>query len=196
VVAHGRGADHLRSRGLRELDEDGADAAVGAVHQDGLPRADAGLAVQHLPCRDAVDHHGLGLRRTDPLRDRHDIGGVDDHVAGPAADLQQYGHPAADQRGIDTVAGLRNRADQVVAGDEGEGRLVVVTAAAHLLLGEGDTGRLHADDHLSGTGVGDGAPPHLQSLRFDLARQYDLDHFCGVHGDLHRLHRLRYRLVR
>jgi hypothetical protein len=36
---------------LRQLDEDSADAAVGAVHEDGLTGLDARGPVQHLPCR-------------------------------------------------------------------------------------------------------------------------------------------------
>ena len=86
--------------------------------------------------------------------------------------------------GLDTLAGRQHRADQVVAGHERERRLVVVPAAAHLLLGERDPGRLHPDHDLARAGGGDRSVPDLQPFRLHLARQDDLDESFGVHGDL------------
>jgi hypothetical protein len=190
VVARGRRADHLRAGGPGELDEDRADTAVGAVHQDGLPRPDTRLAVQHLPGGDAVEHQGLRLRRADPGRHLHHVRRVDEHVAGPAADLEQGGHPGAGQARFDARPGRQHRPDHVVTGDEGEGRLVVVALPAHLLLGEGDPGRLHPDQDLAGPRHGDLTTTDLETFGLHLARQYDLDEFCGVHDGLRCL-RLR-----
>jgi hypothetical protein len=183
-----RRTDHLHPRRLRELHQHGAHPAVRTVHQDRLPGPDPRLAVQHLPRGDAVDHHGLGLRRADTVRHRHGVGRLDQHVAGPAADLDQGGDPLPGQAGVHVLAGRQHRADQVVAGHEGERRLVVVAAAAHLLLGERDPGGLRPDQHLAGSRGGDGPVPDLESLRLHLAGQDDLGQFpgdgLGVHGGL------------
>jgi hypothetical protein len=108
-------------------------------------------------------------------------------MAGPAADLDQRGHPGAGQARFDALTGRRYGADQVVAGHERERGLVVVPAPAHLLLGEGDPGRLHPDHDLAGARDGNCAVPDLQPFRLHLARQDDLDESFGVHDDLHRI---------
>ncbi|MBE3011620.1 hypothetical protein IL992_20790 [Microbispora sp. NEAU-D428] len=54
-------------------------------------------------------------------RDRDRVDGVHDHVTGPAADLEQRGHPAAGQAGGNAVPRRDDDADQVVAGTDGKG---------------------------------------------------------------------------
>ncbi len=95
-------------------------------------------------------------------------------MAGPAADLDQCGDPLSEQPRVDALAGGQYPADQVVAGHEGEGRLVVVPAAAHLLLREGDTGGLDADHDPAALGLRHDPVPELQALRGHDTRQYDL----------------------
>lgn len=170
----------------RQLDEYRPDSAVGPVDEDGLSGAYARLAVEHLPGGDAVDDRGLGLRGAQTGRHLDHVGGVEHHVAGPAAGLGQGGHLLAEQVRADAFADGEHAAYQVVSGDEGERRLVVVPAAAHLLLGEGHSGRLHADQDLSRGRGGYRLPvADLQPLRLDLARQDDLDALDGAHHDLH-----------
>ncbi|GAA3081446.1 hypothetical protein GCM10020000_79180 [Streptomyces olivoverticillatus] len=181
VVPGGGRADHLHARRAGELGQDGAHAAAGAVDQDGLPRAHPSPAVQHLPGRDAVDHDGLGLRRRKAVRYLDRVLGVDHHMAGPPTDLHQCGHPPADQARVDALAGRQHAAHQVVAGHEGERRLVVVPPAAHLLLGERDAGRLHGDHDLSPAGVRYGCLVDLQAFRSHEARQNDLDAAFAAH---------------
>jgi len=108
------------------------------------------------------------------VRHGHQVGGVEQLVARPAADLGDRGEPPTDQGGIHLGAGRGHRADDVVAGHEGERRLVVVLAEAHLLLGERDAGRVHPQDHLAPRRGGEIPGAHLQAARLDLARQHDL----------------------
>ena len=93
VVAGRGGADDRHPGGQRELGQDRADAAAGAVHQDRLAGLHPRLAVQHLPGGDAVDHDGLGLLGAQALGDLDRVPGVDEHMAGPAADLGQHRDP-------------------------------------------------------------------------------------------------------
>ena len=112
VVVAGRcGADDAHAGVAGELDERGADAAVGAVDEDRLTRPHAGLAVQHLPGGHAVDHDGLRLRRVDAVGDRDERAGVEQGVRGPAAGLRDRRDAPADQRRVHAVA---DRGDDAV----------------------------------------------------------------------------------
>ncbi|GAB3462508.1 hypothetical protein GCM10027519_25540 [Kineococcus endophyticus] len=71
-------------------------------------------------------------------------------------------------------------ADEVVAGDEGEPRLVVVAAPAHLLLGERDAAGLDRDEGLAGTGDGHVGAFDAQALGLDDAGEDDTG---GGHGN-------------
>jgi hypothetical protein len=102
------------------------------------------------------------------------VRGVDQQRARPAADLRHRGVAAADHRGVHVLADGAHRADHVVARHKGEGRLVVVLAAAHLLLGERHAGRLHPQDDLPLGGRRQVTGADLQSARLDLAGQDDL----------------------
>ena len=55
VVSRRGGTDDPDSTVQSNLTENRADAAVGPMNQDGLARLDARFAVEHLPCRDAID---------------------------------------------------------------------------------------------------------------------------------------------
>jgi hypothetical protein len=115
-------------------------------------------------------------------------------VAGPSADLGDRGVAPADHGRVDVRSDRGDRADQVVAGHERERWLVVIPAAAHLLLGEGDPGRLHPNDGLAGSGVGDRAMADLQTFRLHPAGQHDLDESFGIHDVLlARRHIFRYK---
>src|SRR5206468_10494214 len=92
------------------------------------------------------------------------------------------GDAPADGEGAAAVADFAeslDRADEVVAGDEWERRLVVVLAATHLLLGERDAGRLDAHDRLVRPRVGQLAGSDLEALRLDGPGEHDLG---DVHG--------------
>jgi hypothetical protein len=147
-VARGRRADHPDPGRAGELHQRGADAAARAVHQDRAAGAHPGLAVEHLPGRDPVDHERFGVGGVEAVRHRHEVGGVQDDVAAPAADLGHRGHPAPDER---RVGRLEHRADDVVAGHERERRLVVVLPAPHLLFGERDPAGFDAHEGLART---------------------------------------------
>ena len=67
MVAGRRGADDADAVVLGELDEDAADAAVGAEHQDRLAGLHVRGAVQHLPRGDAVHDHRLRVLGADPV---------------------------------------------------------------------------------------------------------------------------------
>lgn len=75
---------------------------------------------------------------------------------------------------VDVRAGRSDRADDVVAGDERERWLTEVLPEPHLLLGEGNAGRVHAQDDLARGGRRKGAGADLEAGDFDLARQDDL----------------------
>ncbi|EGJ78407.1 putative dehydrogenase [Streptomyces sp. Tu6071] len=186
VVAGRRGADDLDARGACELDEDGADAAARAVHEDGLPGAHLGLAVEHLPGGDAVDDDGLGLLGAHALGHRYEVGGGDPYAARPAAHLEQRGHPPPHEPRVDARPRLVDAAHDVVPRHEGERRLVEVPAAPHLLLGEGDPARLHREHHLALAGHGRLRLPYLEALRLHDARQDDLDKTCALTHDAPR----------
>ena len=74
----------------------------------------------------------------------------------------------------------RDDSDQVIAGHERERRLVVVAAPAHLLLGEGHVGGLHADHRLPGGGRRDRSGPR-QAFRLHHAGQHDLGELLLFH---------------
>ena len=104
-------------------------------------------------------------------------------MAGPAAYFRQCRDPLPEKGRVHAGPGGRDGPDQVVAGHERERRLVVVPAAAHLLLGEGHPGGLHADHHLPGAGRGDGGGPQLQAVGLYHTRKNDLGPLLGCHAD-------------
>ena len=65
-------------------------------------------------------------------------------------------------------------AHQVVAGHERKGRLVVVLAPAHLLLGEGDPGGLHPQADLTGPRGCHGPGGDIQRFGIDDPGKNDL----------------------
>ena len=115
----------------------------------------------------------------DAVGDGGELGGVEHHAIGPGTGFRQGGDAPADGEVRATVAESLDRADEVVAGDEWERRLVVVVAAAHLLLGERDAGRLDAHHRLVRARVGQLAAGDLESLRLHGPGEHDLG---GVHG--------------
>ena len=129
-----------------ELDQGRADTAGGAEDDDRLPGPDARGSVKHAPRGQAVDDDRFGRGSVHSVGHRHQVSGGEQDVAGPATGLGQrrYALPFRWRAG----AGLRDHADEVVARDERERRLVVVLAAAHLLLGERDPRGLDADQSL------------------------------------------------
>ncbi|MFD7480218.1 hypothetical protein ACFV8Z_51290 [Streptomyces sp. NPDC059837] len=110
-----------------------ADPTVGAEHHHGVSTADH-RGLQQAPGRHAVDDHRIGLFGAQAGGHRDKTGGVGDQPVGPPAGLGQRGHPLSDDR----------------APSPGERPLVVVLAAAHPLLGERDSGRLHPYQRLPG----------------------------------------------
>ena len=95
VLGRARRADDAHAGVHRELDEQRADAAGRAEHDDGLPGLHARAAVQHPPRRHAVDDRRLGRHRVEPRGDRHEVARVEQHAVGPAADLGERGDPHA-----------------------------------------------------------------------------------------------------
>ncbi len=170
----GGGADDPDAGGAGELDQGGAHSAVGAVDDDGLPGLDGGLAVQHLPRGQAVDHECFRLGRVDPARDGYEVGGGDQGVAGPAAGLGQGRHAGADLSGVDARADRGDGADQVVAGDERKLGLAGVAVAPHRLLGERHAAGLDSHHRLTGRRRRKGAPAKLQTGGLHDSREHDL----------------------
>jgi hypothetical protein len=181
VVARRGGADDPDPGVPGQLDQGRADTAVGAEDEDRAAPADPRHAVQHLPGGDAVDHDRLGGGGVDAVGDTDQVGGSDEDRGGPAADLGDGRDAGADQRGVRAGADLDDPADQVVAGDERERRLVVVLAAAHLLLGERHAAGLHLDQGLARAGRGQFAFPDDEAIGLDDAGQDDLGGDARVH---------------
>ena len=181
-VPRGRGADDPDPGGAGKLDKRRADAAVGAVHEDGLTGPDLRDPVQHLPRGDAVDDERLGVGRIEPGRHGNKIGGVEHDVAAPPSDFRQRGHALPNQRSVHAIADLGDDADQVVAGHERKRWLVVVLAAAHLLFGERDAGGLHAHHDLSGDRRGETAVGQLQPVGVNTSWQDDFHGGGGFGG--------------
>src|SRR5690606_14624922 len=173
-------ADHRDAVVTGQLYERRAHTAVGAQYDDRRAGADRGGTVQHLPGGDAVDQHSFRGGGRHAVRYRHQVGGIQQQGTGPAADFGDRGETAADEIGVHSRAGGRHRADHVVSGDEGEGGLIEVFPAAHLLLGERDARGGKSQDDLPGGGRGEFAGGDLEAVRFDFARQ---DYFGGVRGD-------------
>jgi len=159
-----------------ELDHGGAHPAVGAVHQDRLPGAHPGGAVQHLVGGQPGDDQGLHLPGVEVGRHGDDVARCQHGVTGPAAGLGHRRHLLAEQVVVDAGADGGDGADQVVAGHERELGLSGVAAQAHGVLGEGDAGGCHGDQHLACGGGGQLALADLEAVGSDAAGQ---DHLGG-----------------
>jgi hypothetical protein len=171
-----------------QLDEDAADPAVRAEEEDRLARPHPRGAVQHLPGGDAVHDDGLGVLRADAVGHDDAVAGGHEGVGRPGPRLRQGRDALAEQAPVGTVADGEHVSDEVVSGDEGEGGLAEVAALPHGLFREGDAGRLHLDEQLSGAGRRDGARRDDEAGRFDEAGEHDLGGGelgcggrCGVH---------------
>ncbi len=181
-VARGSRSDDLDSGGPGQLDEYGADAAVGSVYENRRTGRGLGHSVQHLPGGDPVDDEGFGFGRVEFVGHRHQIVRVDQQVTAPPADLGQRGDPRAQQRGGDLRADGHDFTDEVVARHERERWLVVVLPAPHLLFGEGDAGGEYAHQRLSALGPSEFAGPELETVGVDLSGQDDFQGGDAVGG--------------
>ena len=136
--------------------------------------------MQHPPGGDAVHDDGLGGLRADLRRDGNEVAHVEHHALRPSADLGERRDALADLEARGRTAERFDDPDQVVAGDEGKRRLVVVPTSPHLLLGEGDPRRLDTDPGFGGPWLRQRRGAGGQRLGLADARQFH--HNGGGHA--------------
>jgi hypothetical protein len=179
VVTWCGGADDSDARVACKLDEGVSHAAVGAVNEDGLTGVDL-CFFQHLPCGDAVEHHGLGLRGVETVRNRYQVACDDQCMGRPSSGLDDRSGATADQRLVHLGTDGRDHADEVIAQYKGELWLVQVAAAPHLLLGKRHAGGQHLDERLAFAGGWYRPLVNVEALRPYDAGKHDLgEHGCG-----------------
>ena len=145
----GRGRDHPRAQHLGQVDGGQSHTAGGAVHQHPLaglkPRAadqghvgrDVGRAVSGR----LAERQALGLQTQARRRGDGELGHAADHRASD--------HRVADPEPIDALAQRFDLAGDLQAGDERQGRLVLVFATGLQKVGEIHRGRAHAHADLA-----------------------------------------------
>lgn len=163
-------ADDRRPGRLAELHGRAADPSRGGVDEQGLPRFEAGPAVEAEPARLVTDVQGRDLGVVQRLGRGQQRGGVRDRVLGEAAVRQR-------RVGDDPAAVLGLTADLHARGER-ERRPDLVVAPAHQDIGEVDVRGAHLQQDLAVTGRG---PLHVLEPHH-LARLAVLVHLPCLHA--------------
>ncbi|MBE1609077.1 hypothetical protein HEB94_005925 [Actinopolymorpha pittospori] len=160
-VGGSAGADHAGAHLSRELDGHRADAARGAVNEDGLAGREVGVVEQSLPCGQSGDGQRGSHGVVDVGREGSEVASLHRGVFGQGSvtgPVGQAEHPLAHAETRGSVAELDHDAGQIVPGDAGcpvaAGAIGPRGRPVELSGGEARGVHAHDDVVLRGVGVG------------------------------------------
>jgi hypothetical protein len=119
------------------------------MNQDGLACLDAGIAVEHLPCRDPIDQYRFDKCGIEPWWNRNQGVRRNQNMSSPAPYLGYSAHARSNPFLGDAGPNRADGTDQVVSGNERKRRLAGIPASAHPLLGERHSASLDLDERLA-----------------------------------------------
>ena len=122
TVVGSAGADHAGAHLSRELDGDRADAARGAVNEDGLAGREVGVVEQSLSCGQSGNGQRGGHGVVDVGREGGEVASLHRGVLGQgsvASPVGQSEHPLAHGEAGGSVPELDHGSGQLVPGDAG-----------------------------------------------------------------------------
>ena len=119
-VGGASGADDVGAGLAGELRHHRSDSAGRTVHEDALPRLEAAVLEQSLPCGQARDRQARAHREVDVARQRREVTRLDGHVlrqGAVASPVREAEHPLAHRQPRRAIAESADHSGQLVPGD-------------------------------------------------------------------------------